>query len=166
MDSAQSATNQSDIFEPLFQQIYTKSDLQRFYSELDQTRGLLFKTSGDFDQHLGTFFNPEKKDKLLALLDAKKIDTKNPVAVQDVFTKIEEYGNKFPIVTMTFAMPPTELILKHINNWFLENEKRKVLIDVSYERNLLGGAFISYNGLYADGTLIYKVNEYFHSNSA
>lgn len=155
---------QLNLFGSLFQRIYTTSDLHHFYKQLDQIRGLLFKTDGDFEEHMGMIFNSEKKEKMKTLFNQEKTNISNPIPIQELLTKIEKYGSALPIISMTFSHPPTEHMLKNINNWFIEHENRKVLIDVSFERNLLGGAFVSYNGLYADGTLINKINEYFKNN--
>lgn len=163
IDSAQPITDESNDFELLFKGIYTKPDLVHFYNQLDQTRSSLFTTTGSFDQQLGTVFSIEKKDALIAFLSAQKVDLNNPVAIQECFSKIKKYGNTLPIVAITTSREPSETILKHMSNWFYETFNRKVLLDVTIQREALAGAFISYNGIYCDGTLRHKVDEYFEN---
>lgn len=145
----------------LFDSIYTTSELQLFYKEIDQLVSILFKESQPIEEIMQKLLSPEKKESLLDYLEKSNIDMKNPVMIQEELLKIKKLGNNLPVVHLTLAFEPTTLILKNINLWFLRRLQKKVLLDIVLERIVLGGAFISYDGLYKDYTLKTKIDAYF-----
>lgn len=145
----------------LFDSIYTTSELQLFYKEIDQLVSVLFKESQPIEEIMQKLLSPEKKESLLAYLEKSNIDMKNPVMIQEELLKIKKLGNNLPVVHLTLAFEPTTLILKNINLWFLRRLQKKVLLDIVLERTVLGGAFISFDGLYKDYTLKTKIDAYF-----
>ncbi len=145
----------------LFNSIYTTAELQLFYKEVDQLVSLLFKGSQPVDEIMQDLLSPEKKENLLSYLQKSNIDLKNPVVLQEELLKIKKLGNNLPVIHLTLAFEPTTAILKNINLWFLRRLQKKVLLDIVLERTVLGGAFISFDGLYKDYTLKTKIDTYF-----
>lgn len=145
----------------IFDTIYTFSELQLFYKEIDTIVSSLFKSEGQIEGAIHEIVSPEKAENILEYLHTLSVDLKNPVALQEALLKLKSTGNQIPVVHMTLAFEPTNTVLKSISLWFLRREQKKVILDLTLERQILGGAFISYDGLYKDYTLKTKLDKYF-----
>lgn len=145
----------------LFEGIYTVSELQLFYREIDLTISNLYHENVKLEQLLSDLMSPDKKEKIIQYLKENKIDIGRPIEVQESLLKLKTIGNKFPVVSLELAFEPTEQVLKNFTLWFSRNVDKKVLFNITLERSELGGAYVAYDGLYKDLTLKTKVDEYF-----
>lgn len=146
----------------LFETIYTVSELQLFYKEIDIIISSLYHENVSIEQILGELVSPDKNEKIIAYLKAHEIDLTKPIEIQETLLKIKAAGNTLPVVSLALAFEPTEQILKNFTLWFTRNVEKKVLFNISLERQELGGAHIAFDGLYKDLTLKTKIDEYFN----
>lgn len=145
----------------VFNSIYSISELQLFYKEIDHIVSGLFSDSSPVSSVLENSLSPEKKEVVMQYLEQNHVDMNNPVLIQESLLKLKSEGNKIPVVNLTLAFEPTQAILKNINLWFLRRTQKKVLLNITLERSILGGAFISYDGRYKDYTVKTKLDKYF-----
>lgn len=54
------------------------------------------------------------------------------------------------LINVTLAIEPTQSIIEIISNFFKKSLNREILLDLSYDPNLIGGAVFIYNGKYLD----------------
>ncbi|MGE5041443.1 MAG: F0F1 ATP synthase subunit delta [Candidatus Levyibacteriota bacterium] len=141
-----------------FSMIYTKNDLVLFYKEIDQVIADLFKSTEGIKKVLDDQMGHEKSEKIMAFLRASGIDVTNQVKIQEQLQIIKELGNLLPVVSLTLAFEPSAKSTKNISLWFNRNLEQKVLLEISLERGIIGGAHISLDGLYHDGTLKTGIN--------
>lgn len=145
----------------LFETIYTVSELQLFYKEIDNTISNLYHENIHLEQVLVDLVSPDKKEKIISYLKTNEVDLTKPIEVQEALLKLKIVGDTLPVVSLELAFEPTEQVLKNFTLWFTRNLKKKVLFSISLERKELGGAYITCDGLYKDLTLKTKVDEYF-----
>lgn len=157
-----STINQTSVFDS----IYTVSELELFYKEVDLIASLLFKDSTPLETILTNTVSTEKKDGILSFLKEQQANLTNPVSIQEALIKLKTQGNLIPVVNLELAFEPTSTILKNISIWFLRRLQKKVLLSIRLERQILGGAYISFNGLYKDYTLKTKIDKYFEKGTA
>ncbi len=156
-------TNTNPQINKIFETIYTVSELQLFYKEIDTIISSLFKSQASFENIIKDILSPNKADSFLSYFQELHVDVKNPVAIQEALLQLKILGNQIPVIHMTLAFEPTNAVLKSISLWFSRREQKKVILDLTLERQLLGGAFISYDGLYKDYTLKAKIDRYFQT---
>jgi len=61
-------------------------------------------------------------------------------------------------VKITLATDPDGLLIDNIYDWALQLFGDPVILDISYDPIILGGAVIAYGGLYYDGSLLAALN--------
>ena len=162
MDEKEVANNEVNS---LFTTVYTRQDLLLFYKEIDQFIAELFKGDGTFEEKVNGYLPWDKKDSILEFLKTEKVRLDNPVEIKETMSKIQKLGDALPVVSLKLAFDPPENILKNLSSWFLRRMQRKVVFEIARERAIIGGVYISYNGLYKDYTLRTKMNTYFDKQS-
>lgn len=150
----------------LFGYVYTQQDLMSFYKEIDQIMTHMFMGNGNVEKTLDSILSPEKKTAILSYLKQEKVRMENPVDVKVALSNIQKMGNTLPVVKLKLAFEPTGKIIKNISYWFTRRLGQKVILDFSLERHAIGGAFISFGGLYKDYTIKTKIDKYFDKQIA
>lgn len=145
----------------IFDMIYSTSELQLFYKEVDKIISSLFTGSTTAEEKITAAVSPEKKDRIISFLKNSKVNLSNPVEIQEALLKLKKIGDSIPVVYLQLAFEPTEQILKNISLWFLRRTNKKVILNISLERQDIGGAYITFGGLYKDYTLRTKIDKYF-----
>lgn len=148
----------------LFKTIYTRDELFLFYKELDQIIDLIFRIDGNIEKKISKVVNPEKKDLLVSFLNSSCKNLKNPVMIQETLITLKKLGNTLPVISLHLAFEPTQEILEKMSLWCESKLEQKVLFDVSLDRRLIGGAYISYNGLYLEDSVRLKIEDFFSKN--
>ncbi len=66
-----------------------------------------------------------------------------------------------PILRLTLAFEPSETAINDISDWARNNIEERIILDLTLDRRLLGGALIEYKGKYYDYSLKTKLEEIF-----
>jgi len=148
--------NNSDAYE-IFQDIFTTEDLYSFYKEIDQFNTLLFQANTEISTAFDEVFNTQRKSALLTYLQIKQIDIHNPSHIQHAMQELKKTGPTFPVVTLKLGYDPTRKHLETFSAWFFTHFETKVILEILVERNLLGGAYITFKGLFKDHSLKSKL---------
>jgi len=88
-----------------------------------------------------------------------KIDIKDTLQFQNFLKELQQRVENIPVIMLHFAFNPKEEILRSVLNWFLENLKKEVVLDIEVDQNLIGGAVVVYNGIYKDYSLRKKFED-------
>lgn len=164
MDTSDILHNQ-DLTQNLFETVYTKDDLVLFYKQIDQLIALLFTGDGTLEQKMDSLISKDKKKGIMYYLTFLKTNTQDLVEVKEALSKIQRIGDNIPVVVLELAFEPTETSIKTISSWFIRRINAKVVLDLHYERRIVGGAYIAVNGQYKDYTLQTKIDNYFTKSS-
>lgn len=74
--------------------------------------------------------------------------------------RLEKMGS----VKLTLAFEPSKEITDEIHEWIKKNLAKDTLIETEVNKNILGGAIISFNGHFVDRSLDKSLNEYFKNH--
>ena len=140
-------TDLSDFF-------ITKSQAADFSDRLAKVMESMFTANFNAEQSLGEEFGVDKRDKLLRLLHEKKV-TNLKSFIQSLIKEI----NNLPNINLTFAIEPSESILKAIAQWFQVNLNQQILIEYRVDKNLIAGVAINYQGKFKDYSIKPIFNE-------
>lgn len=149
--------NKTQDVNEIFQDIYTTEDLYSFYKEVDQFITLLFHVNAETTNAFDEIFNTQRKSALLTYLTNKQVDIHNPGHLQHAMQELKKIGPTFPVITLKLGYDPTRKHLETFSAWFFTHFETKVILEILVERNLLGGAYITYNGLFKDHSLKSKL---------
>lgn len=128
----------------------TKVQASDFSTRLASVSALIYDTKFDLEKILLEQLGIQKKDKFVTLLRHNNVPLDSNFAIKAFIEKIQERITTMPTMTMTVAFEPKEATLKAIAGWFLVNTSKQVLLDLSFDRSIIGGAVISVNGRFYD----------------
>jgi F0F1-type ATP synthase delta subunit len=92
-------------------------------------------------------------------LGIQYFSTFTKVSLNEVFGDISKILDQCKIVTIYIPFELPEQELQKIGGWFKENMGNSVLIELSYDPNLIGGCAMSYQGVYKDFSLSEKIHQ-------
>ena len=142
-----------DISETLLEIIKTKDDARELLLQIEDALNELYKHKKDGLSVIEDVFPYEKKEKMLALLAAQKVDVKNSIQVTEFFNQLQKTIQAIPVVSLTLAFEPKFSFIKKMSSWLVVRLKKTVLLDITVDRLLIGGAIVSSGGRYKDYSL-------------
>ncbi len=142
--------------------------------ELIQTTDDVVKLDEEIDLLLQSIYHLEKdifEDTLEKMVRIRVAMEIRKLVKQDTSSKKEEIkillSNMYrticalPIVQLTLAFEPSEAVIGNISRWARKNLAAGILLDLSLDRSVLGGAIIVYHGKFYDLTLRKKLQDVF-----
>jgi F0F1-type ATP synthase delta subunit len=135
--------------------VRTKSDLDLLRDEIKLLKDSLFRVEkGNFDEVLETIVRASV---------AKKIrqDLVQNVEKESYLNDLDLMLSKIKVVKLTLAVEPTERMVDNLSNWIRKNLGDGVILDFDYNRALIGGAMVVYQGKFGD----YSLANYFEKKS-
>lgn len=132
---------------PFFQ---TKKEAAVFTQGLTQLSESLYKTDFQLEKTLLTIFGLKKKDAFLTLLQVQKVQITNIDSLKDFVTKLINYIQTLPVLSITIAFEPQQETLQTIAQWFVNQLKTQLLLELTIDPRILAGATMSYKGKFMD----------------
>lgn len=142
--------------------------------ELTQTTEDVVKLDEEIDFLLQSIYHVDKnmfEDTLEKMVRIRMAMEIRKLVKQTTSSKKEEikilFSNVYrticalPILQLTLAFEPSEAIIGNISRWARQNLAAGILIDLSLDRSILGGAIIVYRGKFYDLTLRKKLQDIF-----
>lgn len=136
----------NERFKSLFEDINTVEEVQMFLRQLDNLSQVLYKTRPSIEQKIEDNLDYTLKDKMITLLEECGAIDSGIDEVEKVLDEIRADIKEYPTLRMEVAYTPTSSHVMHLAEWIQYNLKRKILIDVIVNPDLIGGAVIGYNG--------------------
>jgi len=138
----------------------TTDDLVDFREEMDKLVQSLFHTEiYKFEETLNQFVRVRVATEIRRILKEDQINAKEHIKafLEDLYKTI----TTLPILKLQLSFEPSEMVISDISHWARNNLERGILLDLTLERTLLGGAVIVYNGKFYDYSVRKKLKEIF-----
>jgi len=147
------------IFCNFAKKIVTKEDLIFFLEEINLVKGVIFKNiniplSKKVKRNISEDFRKELEE-----LERKKIISKNPEKNQIFFENLKKYLQKFPQVKIEIAFQPKKKFVNEISLWLEKEINQKIVLDLTFNPKIVGGAIIEYQGKQINFSLAKKIDE-------
>ena len=147
------------IFGDFAKKIVTKEDLIFFLEEINLVKGLIFKNiniplSKRVKENIREDFRKELEE-----LEKKKIISKNPEENRIFFENFKKYLQNLPQVKIEMAFQPKKKFVNKIFLWLEKEINQKVVLDLIFNPEIVGGAIIEYQGKQINFTLAKKIDE-------
>jgi F0F1-type ATP synthase delta subunit len=144
--------------ENLHKFILTTDKLQILKSEISDIKASVFNSKVDLKDVMSHFVI------LNALLSYYGVSVNEKNSILESVKNIEDGVNSLAIVNLTLAFNPEERLLSQMVDLLSKYMKKNVIIDLTVDRNILGGVVFSYQGIYKNLSLKNLVSSYFTSN--
>lgn len=139
--------------------IKTKRYADEVIDKIDELKESLYNKRVDLDKKMGELFSFELKEKIKAFSWAEQVNLNDPESFGKFLSNLRSHIKSMPVVTIKIAFEPDEEIVKEVSSWFIENYGKNVLIDLIFDKSLIGGAIVVFNEVSKDLTLKKKLEE-------
>lgn len=140
--------------------LVTKNEVNNLSLLLRKLTSELFKEGFDLDTFLANETSYELNQSIKNLLKENQLTgATDKSALQAFFLKIQEPISSLPVVHIILAFPPKAGLVKFIHDWFYQNFKKTVTLDISVDSSLIGGGVISFKGKANDYSLKSRIDQ-------
>ena len=153
-----------EIFEDLIKKIITKEELILFLEEINRTKQYVFK---NVDTPLSERVKGKTREGFRNYL--KKLEKSGSISGPpnqqfSFFEEIEKCLREVPQIKLEIAFAPSEDFLLKIKKWFREENRQEVILDLTVNHRITGGAIIEYQGQYRNFSLAKRIDELVSQN--
>ena len=87
------------------------------------------------------------------------------VKYKDELDKLRQAALDLPVVRLTLALELPGSWMLEVTNWVIRAVGKAVVLDMAVDKQILGGAIVSYKGKYGDFSLRKKLDNFKFSNT-
>lgn len=143
----------------IFETIKTQEDIGSVLSDVSRLEALLFEKrhkNRELYDLLESEFDYKFSEIIASWLTTQGIkgkDRPTKVVVQESLSLLRKTLDEVNSFKIALAFKPSKKFINRIAQWVKTNFGEKIVLDIDYEKNLLGGVVVSFNGKYADYSL-------------
>ncbi len=142
--------------------IKTREQLEEFSAEIDNILSSLFKIKNRNIEDVLEKTVGQKTIKIIKkLVQENKIDSSDYNSLEKVLTSIKQDLKKIRTLKISLAINPTSEIIDRLFDWAKKNLGEGIILDIDKNETILGGAIISFDGIYKDFSLKNTLEEIF-----
>jgi len=148
-----------EVFEELVKKIITKEDFLLFIEEINLLEQVVFK---NIEVPLWKRVKGKVREEFrneLQKLEKEGIISASPNQQFSFFDEFKNYLQKIPQVKLEIAFEPSEDFLLRIKKWFKEENHQEVILDITVNPKIVGGAIIEYQGYFRDFSLVKEMDK-------
>jgi len=131
----------------------TKSQANDFSTRLSKIIAHLYETDFNLEKELLDEFGIQKKDKIMTLLRTNEVNIDKVDVLKVFLLKMQDTIAHLPVLDITIAFEPKEKTLQDMTEWFIMNIKRQMLLNITLNTDIIGGAQLGFNGKYFDASI-------------
>jgi len=148
---------------PIIKETRTKDDVRMLRAGIEVLEMNLYGVGAKswdsvLDKILPERFSANFKDLLAQFSEAEQ-----PEAIKEILSDLKKAVSKFRPLKIDLAFEPTNEIIDQLNFWVDEELGLEVVLDIGYEKTLLGGARIAFAGKYGDFSAAKMITEILQS---
>lgn len=146
--------------------IHTKEDLESLLDQLNTFSLEIYRGDGSdinkileekFDFRLAEFMRDEMKNAGIKIKsDGEGISSTQLDQLRDLVTELQNSIRTVPNLQLVLAFKPTEAFIKKLFNWVESNIGEGIVLDIILDKNIFGGAVVTFNGKYNDYSVLKK----------
>lgn len=137
----------------------TKSFAEEVLEKIDELKENLYNRRIDLDKKMGELFSYEMKEKIKSFAWQEQINLNDPESFGKFLSDIRTFIKNMPVVTISIAFQPDDEIVKQISEWFTEQYGKNVVLDLIFDKSLIGGAVIVFNETSKDFSIKKRLDE-------
>lgn len=141
--------------------IGTRKDQLVTIAQLDLVIQQLYKTDMTFDQSLDAFASTRLSDKLKIIFQGQ---TGAPLLRKQLQLLVDEISH-MDSIELRLAYEPSHDAQKKIVDWAKQHVNPSCLVEFVFVPDLIGGAAISFNGIYKDLSFKSKILTFYSANT-
>jgi F0F1-type ATP synthase delta subunit len=154
-------------YDIILEDIRTVEDLQLLHSELDVLMVALFQSTGDrFKTTLNSGIQRNLGNVIMQSLTEQHITLDDHEHLQAYFQGLKTFITSLPVLQLKLAFHPSNQQLLQLSDWIRSSTGKPVMLQLQFNKQLLGGAVVTYEGKYTDLTLQKKLENVYTQKRA
>ena len=147
------------IFEKLSQKIITLEDLILLLEEINLIKKTIYNNANiPLSEKLkGKIREGLRKE--IEKLEKESVFPSSPKEQTSFFEEFKNFLFKIPNVKLEIAFEPSKIFVSKIENWFKQNIKKRVILNIVVSPKIVGGAKIEYQGRWKNYSLEKKLKK-------
>lgn len=126
----------------------------------------LFRIKENYYDYFLSLFDPELGKALVESMAKSDVDGENVDDLRKYATELLDLISATPQVLVTLGVKPRDTFIATLYDCFQGIYNVPVLLNISYEPEILGGISVVYKGIYTDLTLKTLLDKYFVEKTA
>ena len=153
--------NIADTLAPIVRDIRTKDERDVLRGQLGELEGAFFHSDPRILEEVLRTRLPE--DLAVAMRDILAVPElkDNPESLRLFFQDFKSRLDKFSLLKLSIVFKPNEKMIDRLHEWIQQNLGTDVVLDIEYDRSMLGGARIIFSGRYKEITLAQMITDTF-----
>lgn len=143
----------------LLSRVITVDERDDFVLRLSDFISDLFGRRGEISDKIEKNFSFAEREKLLELIKRKKLDLNNALKLEKFINNIRQEVKNMEVLKLVVGFEISSEQLSKISAWLIRNLDRKIILDVTIDKSIVGGATIIFKGKYKDYSLKKYVEE-------
>lgn len=148
-----------EIITPFIRMVRTKEEKDILRDQIMMLEATLFRPeSEDFEKILKTRLPKHIAEAMRDILSQSPLK-ENPAAMKDFFQNLKDTIDILPFLKLSLSFSPSEEMIQRLHEWVEKNLGIGILLDISYDTLILGGAQIIFQGKYKELTLSQMITD-------
>jgi F0F1-type ATP synthase delta subunit len=148
-----------EIFEDFAKKVITKEDLIFFLDQINLAEQFLFKERNiPLTEKLRGKVSEDFKG-FIEKLERENVITRDVEKNRIFFENLKNYLLKIPQIKIEIAFKPSRIFVEKISLWLEKNFGEKIIVDLYFNPEIVGGAIVEYKGKYLNYSLEKKIDE-------
>ncbi len=145
-------------FKKFAEKIRTKEELIFYLEQIVKAKQLTFKAKNTFLSEKVKRKVSEDLREFLEEREREEIISRDAEKQFSFLEKLENYILSFKPIKLEIAFLPDERTVREVSQWIEEKVGRKVILDITVNPKIVGGAIIEYKGNWRDFSLAKKID--------
>lgn len=140
--------------------VMTSEAVHERAQHIEQALELLFETQGSTVKKLKAALSYDEYHHLKAYSETYRLNLNNASEVQRVLRALKEYITRLPTIKLVIAYTPRQAFVEEITHWLTTHVPTPLLLEITPDPCIVGGAVVSFRGKQYDFSLNRKLNEH------
>jgi len=146
--------------------LITKTDLFDLEEKIEILTSLLGKIDTNYEAQIKAVLDNDSYDALTKDFQDLNLKLNSSTDLEKYLNLIKEKVQSFKFLKLTLAINASEELVETISYWITKNIGQMVLIDLNFDKSIIAGGLIEYEGKYKDFSIKSKLEKYFKINPA
>jgi len=139
------------LYNQLVLKLRTKADIASVLVVLEEFTASFFSSQSlEQQQQLFRKLPPETAEILIAALAKEQITPNNQISIKRQIDELTTKLKTCKLIQLTLAFQPDEVTVTLFSDWIKKNIQPDLLIDLQFDKTIVGGALLIANGVYKD----------------
>lgn len=152
----------STLFDQLIVKLRTMDEVSHVIHSLEEFSGTFYSPKTfEEQQHVFSKLPKELGDILLTEIVPVPVTRENQIETKRKVDQLMENLKRCQNIKLTIAFLPNDTTISLFSDWVKKNIKPEMLIDLQFDRTIVGGALLISSGAYKDYSVKKKLSNFF-----